>query len=137
MTELEKKQKELISHYEEYLNGLPLAAYPWMQASKEQSEKGTQLKTEIAALEAEERGADNKCYHECPACNNRCNCSDQPCSCCAESKPIHFPTDEEISNKSFDMVTPYGKQTVVHDRRKYFVMAAKWMRDEIKKQLIR
>lgn len=21
-------------------------------------------------------------FHECPNCNIRCNCSDQPCSCC-------------------------------------------------------
>lgn len=21
-------------------------------------------------------------FHECPNCNVRCNCSDQPCSCC-------------------------------------------------------
>jgi hypothetical protein len=21
-------------------------------------------------------------FHECPECNWRCNCSDQPCSCC-------------------------------------------------------
>ena len=30
----------------------------------------------------EENNADDKCYHECPVCGNRCNCSDQPCSCC-------------------------------------------------------
>lgn len=30
-------------------------------------------------------GSDNDadmCYHECPSCNNRCNCTDTPCSCC-------------------------------------------------------
>lgn len=23
-------------------------------------------------------------FHECPNCNWRCNCNDQPCSCCNE-----------------------------------------------------
>jgi hypothetical protein len=23
-------------------------------------------------------------FHECPNCNCRCNCTDQPCSCCNE-----------------------------------------------------
>jgi len=23
-------------------------------------------------------------FHECPNCNWRCNCTDQPCSCCNE-----------------------------------------------------
>jgi len=26
--------------------------------------------------------SDDMCYHECPNCGYRCNCSDQPCSCC-------------------------------------------------------
>jgi hypothetical protein len=26
--------------------------------------------------------SDVGCFHECPECNCRCNCSDQPCSCC-------------------------------------------------------
>jgi hypothetical protein len=24
-------------------------------------------------------------FHECPNCNWRCNCNDQPCSCCNEA----------------------------------------------------
>jgi len=28
-------------------------------------------------------GYDEKCYHECPNCNSRCNCNSQPCSCCS------------------------------------------------------
>ena len=24
----------------------------------------------------------DKLFHECPNCNWRCNCNDQPCSCC-------------------------------------------------------
>jgi hypothetical protein len=24
-------------------------------------------------------------FHECPNCNCRCNCTDQPCSCCNEA----------------------------------------------------
>lgn len=26
--------------------------------------------------------SDDMCFHECPECNCRCNCSNQPCSCC-------------------------------------------------------
>ena len=28
--------------------------------------------------------SDDMCFHECPNCNSRCNCSSQPCSCCNE-----------------------------------------------------
>ena len=28
--------------------------------------------------------SDDMCFHECPKCNCRCNCSTQPCSCCDE-----------------------------------------------------
>ena len=28
--------------------------------------------------------SDDMCFHECPDCNCRCNCSNQPCSCCNE-----------------------------------------------------
>jgi len=28
--------------------------------------------------------SDDMCFHECPYCNCRCNCSNQPCSCCNE-----------------------------------------------------
>ena len=34
--------------------------------------------------------ADPDCFHECPQCNTRCNCSTQPCSHCEqgeEAKP--------------------------------------------------
>ena len=29
--------------------------------------------------------SDDMCFHECPNCNSRCNCSSQPCSCCNEA----------------------------------------------------
>lgn len=29
--------------------------------------------------------SDDMCFHECPYCSFRCNCSDQPCSCCNEA----------------------------------------------------
>ncbi len=29
--------------------------------------------------------SDDMCFHECPYCNCRCNCSNQPCSCCNEA----------------------------------------------------
>ena len=29
--------------------------------------------------------SDDMCFHEYPDCNCRCNCSDQPCSCCNEA----------------------------------------------------
>ena len=29
-----------------------------------------------------EIGHDPLCFHECPECGSRCNCSSQPCSCC-------------------------------------------------------
>lgn len=28
---------------------------------------------------------DDMCFHECPNCNCRCNCLNQPCSCCNEA----------------------------------------------------
>ena len=31
-----------------------------------------------------EDNSDDMCYHECPSCGSRCNCNDQPCSCCQE-----------------------------------------------------
>lgn len=43
------------------------------------------------ALQGEEINADSNCFHECPNCNSRCNCSDQPCSCCKEQPRL---TDE-------------------------------------------
>jgi hypothetical protein len=27
----------------------------------------------------------DRLFHECPNCNCRCNCTDQPCSCCNEA----------------------------------------------------
>ena len=35
-------------------------------------------------VEAFEDNSDDMCYHECPSCGSRCNCNDQPCSCCQE-----------------------------------------------------
>jgi hypothetical protein len=29
---------------------------------------------------------DPKCFHECPNCNMRCNCNDNPCSHCLENE---------------------------------------------------
>jgi hypothetical protein len=35
-------------------------------------------------VEAFEDNSDDMCYHECHSCGSRCNCNDQPCSCCQE-----------------------------------------------------
>jgi len=41
-------------------------------------------------------GYDEKCYHECPNCNSRCNCNSQPCSCC--SAPVDDVVDLREEN---------------------------------------
>lgn len=42
-----------------------------------------------------------------------------------------FPSDEDISNESFQQVTPYGRQTTANDRRNYFKKGAEWMRSKL------
>lgn len=49
-------------------------------------------------------GCDDKNYHECPSCNNRCNCHEQPCSCCCEDEldAVPCPTCGDVNG----MVNP-------------------------------
>ena len=37
--------------------------------------------------------SDKGLFHECPWCNYRCNCDDQPCSCCNEEDDMSDKTD--------------------------------------------
>lgn len=39
-------------------------------------------KLNIPAVMPALQHSDDMCFHECPDCNCRCNCSNQPCSCC-------------------------------------------------------
>lgn len=57
-------------------------------------------------------GYDQNCFHECPQCNSRCNCSYQPCSCCKEQGyKIEFAEwmlDNNISANLRDKKYLYG-----------------------------
>lgn len=56
--------------------------------------------------------SDAGCFHECPECNNRCNCSDQPCSCCNEVEPDNYI---EISPELYrDIFCYLNASLVVH-----------------------
>lgn len=52
--------------------------------------------TQPVSTEVEE-GSDNMCFHECPDCNNRCNCNNQPCSCCPTPS-----VKEEVKTTDFE-----------------------------------
>jgi hypothetical protein len=49
--------------------------------------------------------------------------------CAISNVSNYLPSDDDIINESYKQVTPYGRQTTVNDRKKYFVKGAKWMRN--------
>ena len=38
----------------------------------------------LAVMPSLQQDDSDMLFHECPNCNCRCNCTDQPCSCCNE-----------------------------------------------------
>lgn len=39
----------------------------------------------LAVMPSLQQDDSDMLFHECPNCNWRCNCNDQPCSCCNEA----------------------------------------------------
>ncbi len=73
-------------------------------------------------------------FHECPQCNGKCSCHEQPCSCCEdnqeEGEPVVSPEFKNRNKKWKDLSFEQFKQLCYDSKDSVF-----WFGDEfIKRQ---
>lgn len=59
---------------------------------------------EVRGNDSFKDNSDEMCFHECPNCNSRCNCDDQPCSCCEVEENKEPISEDELIDKFKDAV---------------------------------